>query len=107
VRKNEGKPRLHKAMFMPKAIEAMVDVIEFGESKYTPARERSWMNYKVDETMDSLLRHVTAVINGETDDPESGLPHLSHALFNASVLVELVSSCPSEDSPSSTGPEGS
>jgi len=102
MRKNQGKPKLHKAMMMPEALKAMVDVIEFGEEKYTPARERGWLNYNVDDTMDSLLRHVTAMINGESHDPESGLHHAAHAQFNACVLVELLSriDSPSGDSSS-------
>jgi hypothetical protein len=68
MRKNQGKPKLHKAMMMPEALKAMVDVIEFGEEKYGPARERGWLGYSVEDTMDSLLRHVTAMINGESHD---------------------------------------
>ena len=57
----------------------VVDVLEFGARKYAvdnwkkiPDAEARYMN--------AALRHVTAVIEGEKFDPESGLPHLAHAI---------------------------
>lgn len=89
MRKNEGKCKVTKAMLMPLAINSMVKVIEFGEEKYTPAKDKGWKNYKPEEVMDSLLRHAVCIINGEEIDPESGLPHAAHMMFNAAVYNEL------------------
>jgi hypothetical protein len=88
-RKNEGKPKLTKAMLMPFALEALVDIIEHGEEKYGPGTDKGWLDYDPMETLDSLLRHVNAIINGERVDPDSGEPHYKAVVFNAAVYAEL------------------
>jgi hypothetical protein len=95
-------------MYMPEALKGLVAVIEFGEEKYTPAFEKGWMGYTMEDTMDSLLRHTQDYINGEQLDQESGLPHIWHMLFNAAVLCELNprTLIPSEDLPDAIGREG-
>jgi hypothetical protein len=100
VRKNRGKPRIGKVLLMPEAMMALESVLVSGEVKYGPAEKKGWMEYAPQETIDSLLRHLLALKNGEDLDPESGLPHVNHVLFNAAVLVETTSYCSSEDSPS-------
>lgn len=37
---------------------------------------------KISEIMESNLRHTFAYLNGEDNDPESGLPHLGHMMCN-------------------------
>ena len=88
-RKNNGKPKITKAMMMPKAMEALVTVIEAGEEKYGPASDRGWLKYKPDEVLDSLSRHLVALVNGETVDPDDGAPHAAAIIFNAAVYLEL------------------
>lgn len=39
---------------------------------------------------DALLRHMGAWFEGEDVDPDSGLPHLCHALACLAILVEAV-----------------
>lgn len=38
---------------------------------------------------DALFRHLLAYLGGETEDAESGLPHLWHLACNAAFLIEL------------------
>ena len=90
---------------MPNALKGLVGVIEFGEQKYTPAEDRGWLTYKPKEVLDSMLRHTIAMLNGEPLDPESGLPHSAHILFNAAVYLELTSCYSSEDSDEPKPPE--
>ena len=37
---------------------------------------------------DAVLRHITKWLDGQDDDPDSGLPHLSHALACLAILVD-------------------
>ena len=97
MRKNDGKPKLTKVLLMPEALKGLESVLVFGEGKYDAAERKSWMNYKPNEVLDSMLRHTMAIINGEEIDPESGLPHASHMLFNAAVYAELSAYYSSED----------
>lgn len=87
-RKNEGKLRLTKAMLMPTALQALVHVIEKGEEKYGPATDKGWLDYQTDEILDSLLRHILALINGEAYD-EIGTHHVCNIIFNAAALIEV------------------
>lgn len=56
----------------------VVKVLEFGAKKY--ARD-NWQKVPNAERRYSAaaLRHLIAREQGETSDPESGLPHLAHA----------------------------
>jgi len=38
--------------------------------------------------IDALLRHTMALLEGEDDDPDSGLPHLSHILACAAIIAD-------------------
>jgi hypothetical protein len=42
------------------------------------------MKYSV--VMSSLMRHLSAIQAGEENDPESGLPHMGHAMCNMIML---------------------
>jgi hypothetical protein len=57
-------------------------VFEYGSTKYAPD---NWRSFEWDEASDreywsAFLRHLLAHSRGETADPESGLPHLAHAV---------------------------
>lgn len=38
--------------------------------------------------IDALRRHVNAVFEGEDIDPDSGIPHLSHALACLAIIID-------------------
>jgi len=105
-RKNKGKPRIGKCFLMPNALSGLAAVLMFGEEKYSPAEDKGWMNYDMNEVLDSLCRHAMAMKNGELKDPESGLLHSSHMVFNAAVLEELTTYYLSEGSADGSVPEG-
>lgn len=79
MRFNSGKRKwslIHYGSLGP-----MVDVLEFGAIRYAP---NNWMKQMDrNELIDSLLRHVTALVDGETHDQESKLHHIGHILCNA------------------------
>ncbi len=84
-----GKPKMDLVLDgFPKALLAFGDVLTFGAQKY---EAHSWRGvpdgkarYKA-----ALMRHLIAHAAGEKLDPESGMPHLAHALFNVAAMYEL------------------
>jgi hypothetical protein len=62
-------------------VEDVVKVLTFGAAKYGA---NNWQ--KVEDGLSryyaALMRHIVAWKRGETDDPESNLPHLAHAMCN-------------------------
>lgn len=67
-------------------IGAIADILGFGAQKYG---ENSWQNLPNGEKryFAALMRHLEAHQRGETVDPESGYPHIYHALTNAYFLT--------------------
>lgn len=88
MRQNQGKPDLALALQMPGALEAIATVLRYGEIKYGPATERSWLEYKDSETRSSLMRHVVKDALGHEFDEESGIQEIAHALFNLACLCD-------------------
>ena len=67
-------------------VEDIVKILTFGARKYAPNNWQSLENAE-ERFYAAALRHLTAWRKGETTDPESGLPHLSHLLCNATFLL--------------------
>lgn len=68
--------------------EAYVRVAEFGAKKYAPWNWSKGISRV--QLCCSLLRHTFALIRGEDRDPESGLMHTDHILWNAASLSHNV-----------------
>jgi len=79
LRFNQGKRKWSYVNF--KSLEPMVEVLEFGAKKYAPFNWQKGL--KKDEILESMLRHVVAMIDGETVDKESGISHIGHVMCNA------------------------
>lgn len=58
-------------------IEGVGAVLEFGSRKYAANNWRKGL--AVSRCLGAALRHIFAVLRGETLDKESGLPHLHHS----------------------------
>jgi len=78
LRFNDGKLKWSYVHF--KSLEPMIHVLMFGAQKYTP---NNWM-IKLDrkEILESSMRHLTDLLDGEEIDKESGLPHAGHIQCN-------------------------
>ena len=61
----------------------------FGCSKYGEGNWQYLENAK-ERYFDALFRHLFLYMRGEETDKESGLKHLSHALWNLTSILELV-----------------
>ena len=79
LRYNEGKPKwslVHYGSLIP-----MVRVLEFGAKKYAP---KNWQKpMPLDQILESMQRHLAAIMDGELYDKESGIHHMGHIQANA------------------------
>lgn len=69
-------------------IQDLVRVLTFGAKKYSPDNWKK-VPHATRRYYAALMRHVEAWRMGEEKDPESGLPHLSHALCCLVFLHQL------------------
>ncbi len=78
LRYNTDKPKWSLVHW--KSMEPMVRVLEFGAKKYSP---HNWKRGFVgSELLESAMRHLTAMMDGEVTDSESGLSHAGHVQCN-------------------------
>ena len=90
---NKGKPRW--GLVPQSALIPMVRVLEFGAEKYD---EFNWMKgLDIVGICESLKRHLDAFMEGEDDDPESGLSHIGHIQCNALFLSWMMKHKPELD----------
>jgi len=94
-RHNEGKPRLTFNLLGREVAELEARVWEYGADKYAPGQ---WLKgLPLTEALDSLIRHATAVLNGEDTDPESGLPHVGFLITNGKMIANTYLTRPDLD----------
>lgn len=87
---NDDKPQLSKIFeYIPEdALLEEAAVWESGAKKYGKHNwEKLWGEDTPHIVMDSLLRHVASIVNGESHDKESGLQHAAHVRCNAAMLI--------------------
>lgn len=90
LRFNQGKPKY--SLLDLGSFEWTVEVLEFGAEKY---ERNNWKKgLPLSEILDSLMRHVKGLQNGEFLDPESGLPHIGHLGCNVMFLEYVAKNCP-------------
>lgn len=93
---DSGKPKLH--LVPPEAIIEAATVFGFGAEKYG---ENNWRKdiakFPYSRHYSSIMRHLFAFHSGEDLDPESGLPHLSHALTQMMILIMTTKEAPKMD----------
>lgn len=93
ARYNSGKPDF--SLLPLSTLEDEVRVWMYGEKKYSRDNWKRGMAWSV--PFASLLRHLTAWQRGEENDPESGLPHLAHAMCNLRMLTYYATEYPEGD----------
>lgn len=84
AKKDNGKPR--PTLVPVSLINAVTAVREYGCKKYNDPE--NWKKVESQRYKDALYRHWLAYLGGETNDNESGLPHLWHLACNAAFLIE-------------------
>lgn len=83
VKYDQGKPPL--GLIPRQALIAEALVMQFGAEKYGRFNWMGGMDWS--RLTDAALRHVTAFVDGEDNDPETGLSHLAHARCCLGFLV--------------------
>jgi len=74
IKRDENKPRMD--LLDPQWLEGVANVLRFGANKYSDHNWRGGFNWG--RLIGAALRHLFAILRGEDDDPESGLPHVDH-----------------------------
>jgi hypothetical protein len=71
--------KLRWSLLPPGTILKVIMVLEMGAKKY---RIDNWQHVEQPDRRyyDAAMRHIHAWLYGEMNDPESGLPHLAHAV---------------------------
>lgn len=71
-----------------RGLDDVVRVLTYGANKYGPD---NWREVKRAEERypAAALRHLSAYLQGEAYDPESGLPHLAHAVCSLLFVLTL------------------
>ena len=86
---DQGKPPIH--LVPTKTISDAAYVFGFGAQKYGENNWREDLNIMpFSRQYSSIQRHMMAWFSGEDLDPESGLPHLDHALTQLMILKTSV-----------------
>ena len=74
-RKND-QDKIRVDLLDPLALEGIGKVLTFGAKKYAAHNWRGGFVYS--RLLGALLRHTFAIMRGENNDLESGLPHIDH-----------------------------
>ncbi len=82
-----GDKKIPLHLVPPSAIAYMGLALKEGAKKYEPYNWRE-NNVEYMTYIGATMRHLMAVIDGEDTDPDSGYPHLAHALASLAILVD-------------------
>lgn len=94
IKKDEGKPDY--TMLTLEMIDLVSKVRMFGAKKYARGNFKK-TGFKYTRSLAAALRHIYAFLNGEDNDPESGLSHLGHAICCIEHLIYDTKHHPSND----------
>jgi hypothetical protein len=84
VKHDSGKLRF--SLIPSQVLHALAEVLTFGARRYSP---NNWKHLTDAEERyeDAMWRHLVARKSGQKIDPDSGLPHLWHAVTNLAFLI--------------------
>lgn len=82
-----GVTKAPVSMVPPTAILQQSRALAVGVAKYGWA---NWRDYPVQRLvyLEAALRHIYADLDGETIDPETGVPHIAHACAGLDILMD-------------------
>lgn len=79
LRYNKGKRKWSLVHFA--SLEPMVEVLEYGCKKYSADNWKKGLDKK--EVLESMMRHLGAMMDGQAKDPETNMSHIGHIMCNA------------------------
>lgn len=92
---DDGKPEIQYLL----AMDGLEDVAACGtygakkyKDRYNYKKGMPWM-----KILGSCSRHLRAFIRGEDVDPESGLSHLAHLIYDALMVLDYTKNHPAHD----------
>jgi len=85
-----GRYETFRAVFPSLAgyLDVAAEVFDYGCKKYAAWNWAKGMAWSI--PIGCALRHIQADLYGEDNDPESGLPHIGHALCNIIMLDHFI-----------------
>lgn len=83
------KPPLH--LVPPVANIHECQVLQHGADKYTPFNWRQGPKISLSLYIGAMERHIAALKDGESVDPESGFMHLAHIRATTAILLDALS----------------
>lgn len=86
TKSDKGKPPI--TLIPREALEGCAQALAYGANKYSPHNFKGGIRYS--RLADAAMRHVIAFIDGENQDPESGLSHIDHALASLAMLKYMI-----------------
>lgn len=97
--------KLRYDLIPPEIETELARIFTYGAEKYSPRNCEKGFRYG--RLYAAARRHMSAFWNGEEDDPESELLHLSHALWNIGMLiVQNLRGTGEDDRVKMNGPQG-
>ena len=94
IKKDDNK--YDPTMLTLEMVELVSRVRQFGAKKY--ARNNFKITgFKYTRSLAAALRHIYAFLNGEDNDPESGLSHLGHAICSLEHCIFDTKNHPEND----------
>lgn len=76
-------------------LEEVARVLQFGSERYG---KNNWQNgIEIRRLISATCRHLFAFQSGQTNDPESGLNHVSHAIANLLFILWMLKNKPEYD----------
>lgn len=83
IKYDQHKPRFD--LLPSEALEEVAIILTFGAEKYGAHNWKGGIVYS--RLVAAALRHIYAFLRGETIDPESGRPHIAHAICNLMFIL--------------------
>lgn len=81
---DQSKPDL--SLIPPEALNAAARALMVGQIKY--GRYNFYKGHKTSQLIAAAMRHLTAFMDGEENDPIDGQPHLGSVIACAAMLLK-------------------